>query len=175
MIGKFYLTLSLLLLAAASRSQETCSRIAVINNQEVLVDISSSNKGEGLRPYLGRDPVAKDYLNQYQAKHLSPKRSAIIGSIAIGLMLGSEFSSSDSESGLLSKNALLTAGLSLLGINLLVSQTIEFENENLLLKSIYEYNKRNHPKIYFSPHEDRWTQSGRKGGFWPMLGLKASF
>jgi len=45
---------------------ETCSRIAIINYQEVLVDSNASDKGEGLRYHLEKDPVAKEYLNTYQ-------------------------------------------------------------------------------------------------------------
>ena len=51
---------------SVSHAVETCSRIAIVNYQEVLVDSNASEKGEGLRYHLEKDPVAKEYLDTYQ-------------------------------------------------------------------------------------------------------------
>ncbi|HLW56607.1 MAG TPA: hypothetical protein VKY27_04425, partial [Bacteriovoracaceae bacterium] len=60
------LILILLLNSLSVFAAETCSRVAIINYQEVLVDVSSSNRGEGLRFYLEKDEVAKGLLDEYQ-------------------------------------------------------------------------------------------------------------
>jgi hypothetical protein len=39
----------------------------------------------------------------------------------------------------------------MIGISYLISKTNQYNNEYLLLRSIDEYNKRNTPKIFFSP------------------------
>ena len=60
------LTLLILSLISSAWGAETCSRVASINYQEVLIDVSSNNRGEGLRYYLAKDQIAKellDYLN----------------------------------------------------------------------------------------------------------------
>ena len=177
MIGKFCLTIIIISLCAKSYGQQACGRTAVINNQPVLVDISSASKGEGLRPYLDKDAIAKSYLDQYQTNNLSPNQSAIIGSVAIGLVLGGATMPQRGNEGPLKAGTLIAAGLSLLAVNFLVVQGLEFKNENLLRKSIDEYNKRNRPKIYFLPYENRWSyfSGGKQREFGLIAGLQASF
>ena len=176
MIGKFYLTL-ILLLPALLHGEEACGRTAIINNQPVLVDISSSSKGEGLRPYLNKDIVAKKYLDEYQERTLSPGRFALIGSLAIGLVLGGVAIPPQSQIGPFKAKDLITTGVSIMAINFLVAQGVEFKNENLLRKSIDEYNKRNRPRIYFLPYSDRLRSTWRRGrgDFGLMAGLQTSF
>ena len=71
----------------------------LINGQEVLVDISLSSKGEGLRPYLAKDAVAHNYLEQYQKTGFSQNKSALFGSAAIGLIAGGVLAPQDSRWG----------------------------------------------------------------------------
>jgi hypothetical protein len=40
-------------------------------------------------------------------------------------------------------------------LNFFVAKTLEITNEENLNRAIEEYNKRNLPKIYFSPEENR--------------------
>ncbi len=55
---------------------------------------------------------------------------------------------------LTSKNFLIFGGATLIGVSYLISKTIQYNNEYLLLKSVEEYNKRNSPRIFFSPTGD---------------------
>lgn len=128
-------------------AQEVCSRVAIVNYQEVLVDTNSNQKGEGLRFYLDKDPVAKSYLDKYQEGNDIKIENAIMGTIGTGLVLGGFMTSDDSKQ----KRVLLISGISLLLVNFLAAKTSEFANENNLLRAIKEYNKKNLPKIFFQP------------------------
>lgn len=120
----------------------------MINYQEVLVDSSSSNKGEGLKYYLNRDPISKKYLTQYQEKNKPNWYSTFIGTSGTLLVIYGTFQSSTPT---FNKNTLIYSGASLLFLNYLIAKTNEHNNEHLLNKSINEYNKRNLPRIYFNP------------------------
>ncbi len=135
---------------------ETCSRVAVINYQEVLVDVSSKNRGEGLRYYLEKDEVSKSLLNEYQANNIPTWKSAALSTVGTGMLLGGLLrTSSGGEGTITSRNFLLFGGMTMIGISYLISKTNQFNNEYLLLKSIEEYNKRNTPKIFFSPTDPK--------------------
>ena len=127
---------------------ETCSRVAIINFQEVLVDSNTSEKGEGLRYHLEKDPVAKEYLDIYQKNSAIRWPSAILGTAGTGLMLFGFFNS-DTED----RRLYLIAGGATILVNFLVTRTLEITNEANLNRSIDEYNKRNLPKIFFNPEE----------------------
>lgn len=134
---------------------ETCSRVATINYQEVLVDVSSSNRGEGLRYYLQKDKVAEELLNEYQRNNRPTWKSAAMSTFGTAMILGGILRTGDGESETLtSKNFLLFGGITLIGVSYLISRTNQYNNEYLLLKSVEEYNKRNTPKIYLSPSSD---------------------
>lgn len=145
MLNKYIFILSLILLSKFAQAEETCSRVAVINYQEVLVDTSSTQKGEGLRHHLNKDPIAKNYLDIYQDTSRIKWQNAALGTLGTGLILSSFLINTDQEN----KKSLIVGGVSLLIINFLVARTLEFTNEENLKKSIDEYNKRNLPKIYF--------------------------
>jgi len=53
------------------------------------------------------------------------------------------------------QNIYLITGASIILVNFLVARTMEFTNEVNLNRAVEEYNKRNLPKIYFSPEENR--------------------
>lgn len=134
---------------------ETCSRVAIVNYQEVLVDASSSNKGEGLRFYLEKDPQAKILLDQYQEKNRPTLLSASTSTLG-GLLIISNFLRSDSatRNGDSTRNSNLYIGSALIAISYLASKTMQVSNEKILDKAVNEYNKRNVPRIYFSPYQD---------------------
>lgn len=136
-------------------SAETCSRVAIVNYQEVLVDASSSNKGEGLRFYLEKDLEAKNLLDQYQEKNRPTLLSAATSTLG-GLLIISNFLRSDSatRNGQSAKNGNLYLGSALIAISYLTSKTMQISNEKILDKAVNEYNKRNVPRIYFSPYHD---------------------
>lgn len=125
-------------------ANEACSRIAIINQQEVLVDPSTDRKGEGLRFHLEKDELAKKYLDEYQNVVQNNLRPAIIGTIGTGLVLSAFISNSSNDN----RKALIIAGASTILINFLLDKTIEADNEKNLTRAIEEYNKRQNPKIF---------------------------
>lgn len=139
----------LVFLSNYSLAVETCSRIAIINYQEVLVDTNSTEKGEGLRFHLEKDKTAKSYLETYQEGTKIKLENAIMGSLGTSMMLGGILTNSDGGR----KEMLLVGGATLMIINFLVAKTMETSNEQNLRKAIEEYNKRNLPKIYFNPDQ----------------------
>lgn len=126
---------------------DTCSRVATVNYQEVLVDTSSSNLGEGLRYYLQKDQVAKELLDEYQTNNKSTWKSAALSTGGIGMIVGGLVLTDGGNA----RNALLFGGLGAIVLSYLISKTNQHNNEYLLQKSVEEYNKRNTPRIYFSP------------------------
>lgn len=128
----------------AVHADEACSRIAIINQQEVLVDPSSTRKGEGLRFHLQKDDKAYNYLKKYQSVQENKWRPAILGSIGTGLILSAFVTNSSDKN----RKGFLIAGASTLLVNFLITKTIESANEQYLYKAIEEYNKRNFPKIF---------------------------
>ena len=55
----FALALSWIISPGYAITDEPCSRSARINYQDVLVDTSSTRKGEGIKFYLEKDPIAR--------------------------------------------------------------------------------------------------------------------
>jgi len=152
------------LTVGAEESPEICSRTATINYQEVLIDASSQKKGEGLRFYLNKDPIAKGYLDEYQGKSRPRWYNAVIGTLGTGLILAAIVKSgkSSNQGQFSSSKGLAITGASLIFINFLVAQAQESQNEKILNHAIEEYNKRNLPKIYFSPFK-KDSSSGKRG------------
>lgn len=139
----------LLLFTPSLLANEVCSRIAFINHQEVLVDSSSKEKGEGLRYFLQRDPVAKSYLDEYQDNNRLNWYSAGLGTLGAGMILSSLFIQNNSKT----RQSVLISGIALSLINFAVSRTLEAANEANLERSIEEYNQRNMPKIRYDPEQ----------------------
>jgi hypothetical protein len=151
--------------AFAAKTLETCGRTALINYQEVLVDTDSSQKGEGLRFYLEKDPLAKELLNDYQEGTTHKFINVIFGVAGTGLVFSSIFVQNNKN-----KSGLILTGLALTIINFLAASTIEYTNEKVLIKSIEEYNKRNLPRIYFNPVKNESTSE-----FSPLVMLEKSW
>lgn len=125
---------------------EVCSRLAIINYQEVLVDTNSSQKGEGLRFFLSKDKKATQFLNRYQEGTGIRWQSTLLGSIGTIILLSGIFKSTDNSN----KTTLMGVGAGLIGLNIVISKTLEKNNEINLIRSIEEYNKRHIPRIYFN-------------------------
>lgn len=136
---------------SAGNAAETCSRTAIVNYQEVLVDTNSAQKGDGLRFYLEKDPLAFEYLQKYQKGTRGHWINAGLGTTGTLMVLAS-FLTTSSNSG---KRSLLLAGSSIILINFLMAKTLEHQNEKNLWRAIEEYNSRNLPRIYFSPDGDQ--------------------
>ncbi len=131
---------------------ETCSRVATINYQEVLVDVSSNNRGEGLRYYLEKDQTAKDLLDEYQANNRPSWKTAALSTFGTAMIIGGFLRTGSGENETLTnRNNLIVGGISMIAVSYLVSRTNQYRNEYLLQKSVDEYNKRNTPKIYLTP------------------------
>ena len=137
----FFFTMS----SKVHSNPEICSRVALINYQEVLVDLSSSQKGEGLRYYLEKDKVSKQLLDKYQTEGKVNWKTTFIGSAGTLTLLSSLFLNTDKST----KKTLRFSGVFLLIINFLLANSYEENNEVFLRKAVEEYNKRNLPKIEF--------------------------
>lgn len=154
------LILILLLNSLSVLAAETCSRVAIINYQEVLVDVSSSNRGEGLRFYLEKDEVAKGLLDEYQDNNRPTWKGAALSTVGTALMLAGFLRSSEGHGeALTGRGTLLLAGGTMIALSYLISKTKQHNNEHLLQKSIEEYNKRNTPRIFLAPT----SQNGQFG------------
>jgi hypothetical protein len=146
-------------LSFALCANDSCSRTALINHQRILVDSSSSIKGDGLKFYLTQDPVAKQYFEIYQEKSSPSIGSAIISTAGLATIV-TGFLTDKEKDGLVSRNSLIGIGIGAMIINFFVSKSLNYANEKNLEISINEYNKRNEPKINFSPFT---TASGKTG------------
>ncbi len=146
-----YIALIILLGIGHLNAVETCSRVAVINYQEVLVDAGSSKKGEGLRFYLEKDPIANELLNEYQVKNRPSVWSAGTSTVGSLMVLAGLTQTGDNE-GISNRNTLLYGGGILIAITYLMSKTVQYNNEGILKQAVDQYNKRNSPKIFFSPY-----------------------
>jgi hypothetical protein len=139
------------LICSSVFAAETCSRVATVNYQEILVDVSSKNRGEGLRYYLQKDDVAKELLNEYQDNNRPTWKSAAASTIGTAMMIGGLVGAGGGGN----SHFLLFGGATMIAVSYLYSKTIQYNNEYLLYKSVDEYNKRNTPKIFFSPTDPK--------------------
>lgn len=138
-------------------ADNSCSRVATVNYQEVLVDVSNKNRGEGLRYYLEKDAVSKELLNEYQDNNRPTWKSAALSTLGTAMILGGILSTGGGDSeAFTNRNFLIFGGITMIGISYLIHKTNQYNNEYLLLKSIEEYNKRNAPKIFFSPTDPKY-------------------
>jgi hypothetical protein len=151
-----FLILMLFLLSLQLQAAETCSRLATINYQDVLVDVSSSGRGEGLRYYLQKDQTARILLDEYQDNNRPTWKSAAASTLGTAMILAGLLRTGEGENeALTSRNFLLLSGATLIAVSYAVSRSNQYNNEYLLLKSVEEYNKRNSPKIFFSPTDPK--------------------
>ena len=149
------------MLAPTGRAADTCSRSAIVNYQEVLVDASSSNRGEGLRYYLQRDPVAKKLLNEYQQNNRPRWQGAALSTFGTATVLAGFLRSNEGKNETFTgRNTLVFGGLTMIAVSYLISRTNQYNNEWLLQRAIEEHNKRNTPRIYFSADPDSSNSTG---------------
>jgi hypothetical protein len=146
---KLILIISILITQVFAQS-ETCSRVAVVNYQQVLVDSSASKPGEGLRHFLEKDSRSLSLLNEYQERSKPNWASAAVSSAGVLAMLGGLLSSGNSSG----RESLVTRGAAVLLLNYLYRKTVQYQNQAILEQAVNEYNKRNLPRIYFSPYND---------------------
>ena len=137
----------ILLLSTCSAWAANCGRTVTIDYQEVLIDNDATQKGEGLRYYLAKDPIALSYLDKYQKGTRIHWATAALGTIGTGLILGAS-SYSDDRAG--QKNMVI-GGVILLALDFLIVKTRDSYNETYLQQAIEEYNRRNIPRIMLEP------------------------
>ena len=147
---------------------ETCSRVATVNYQEILVDPNTSQKGEGLRYYIEKDQIAKEFLDEYQKNTQITWKNALLGSLGSGLMISSLFIKDEQD-----KRIYLVSGATMVLLNFLVARTLEITNEQNLNKAVEEYNKRNLPKIFMNPQSS--TNKDDSNTFNLAFGLSKSW
>ena len=152
-MNKILILFFIFLLSINGYANESCSRTATINYQNVLVDAGSNKRGEGLRFFLEKDPLSKKLLDEYQEKDKPTILSASVSTVGSLLILSGLIQTSNSEN-VQQTNSLIYSGSLLVALSYLVSRTLKLNNEKLLDESVKEYNKRNTPRIYFSPYND---------------------
>ncbi len=136
---------------------KTCSRIARINYQEILIDTNSTQKGEGLRYHLAKDPKALMYLDLYQEGSKTKLTSTILGTLSTLLITAGLFTNKSSSG----RDSLFIGGASFMALNFLVANTLDHKNESNLTRAIDEYNKRNLPHIEFNPNSNTKKTGGK--------------
>lgn len=140
-------------------AEETCSRTAIVNNQKILVDTNSVQKGEGLKNYLEKDETAKQFLERYREGIGSKWQNAALGTLGTALILGGLLINNGSKT----RNTFVISGVSIMAINFFVASTYDYRNELNLQKSVEEYNRRNVPKIYMDGDEQKVRPNDDKG------------
>lgn len=150
-----------------ANANSTCSRIAKVNYQEILVDTNSRKKGEGLRYYLEKDPESVELLDKYQDGTEVSTASAILGTASTGLIVAGLLTNNDNKT----RSGFIISGAALLITNFLFSRTIEANNEQYLYKAIEIYNRRNLPRIQF----DTRNSAGVDTDYQFMLNKEWSF
>ena len=150
-----------MMFAPMGLAADSCSRTAIVNYQEVLVDASTSNRGEGLRYYLQRDPVAKKLLNEYQQNNRPRWQGAALSTLGTATVLAGFLRSNEGKNETFTgRNTLVFGGLTMIAVSYLISRTNQYNNEWLLQRAIEEHNKRNTPRIYFSADPDSSNSTG---------------
>ncbi|MDP7321345.1 MAG: hypothetical protein QF441_12085 [Bacteriovoracaceae bacterium] len=154
-----FIILILIFISQLSYANKTCSRFAVINYQKVLVDAGTNKKGEGLRFYLEKDSTSKELLDKYQEKN-KPTIFSASASTAGSLLIMAGLLQTNNSEGVQNNNTLIYGGAILVALSYLTSKTMMYSNEKILNEAINQYNKRNSPKIYFSPFQDSKAKTG---------------
>lgn len=147
--------IALFICAPAFAQSPTCTRVAQVGYQEIVLDTTSSTKGEGLRFYLEKDQIAQTYLEKYQKGATPSWLSASLGTLGTGLILTGLFTPKSDDSGLDDREYFLIGGVSILIANFLIAKTLDYRNEDYLVRAVKEYNKRNSPKVYLLPYGEK--------------------
>lgn len=128
-----------------------CGRTAEINGENIAIDASTTQKGEGLRFYLTKDPEAKKYFDEYTESNKPNWKRIGVSTFGMGLIIGGFLSSNDTDNDFFKRDTLLVSGVTIVALSFVYAKTRQSEKEVILQKSINEYNKRNEPKILITP------------------------
>ncbi|TDJ08990.1 MAG: hypothetical protein E2O68_01135 [Deltaproteobacteria bacterium] len=153
-MNKILLIITLFSLQVA-QANDVCSRICMVNDQEILIDLNTNQKGEGLRNYLEKDSVASMYLEKYQKNnefHWTDAALGTAGAVMVGVGLLANLETKQ-------KTAVAVSGAVLIVANFVIGYSLKNANEKNLERAIEEYNKRNEPKIFMSPLSYKNTQN----------------
>ncbi len=142
---------------------ETCSRKAIINYQEVLVDTSTNKRGEGLRYFLSKNKESERLLNEYQNLSKPSLRKALLSTLGSTMLLSGLLLTNDNENNFLNKTTLTVGGAFVIVLSYLTTKTIQYKNEAVLERAVQNYNQNEKPTIYFSPYIDSQGYGGSIG------------
>lgn len=148
---KHFFILFILVHFSSFSAKNNCSRTVIINGKKIAIDTSSTQKGQALRYYLSKDPIASEYFEQYTEANKPHWKRIGASTLGVGLILGSLVSSNNTKNNLFKRDTLLYSGLGIVALSFLYAKTKDNENEVWLNKAIDEYNKRSSPKIYWLP------------------------
>lgn len=127
----------------AKDSTQTCSRKAIYQNKEILIDGHTGAKGSGLVKILEKNPKALSHLNSYQNANDVQTFNLISGSVStLSLLTGLLYTGDKNNK----SNFLVFGGVVAL-INFLTTKTIHFYNERELTLAIEEFNKSSEHQI----------------------------
>lgn len=138
-----------------TQGSEPCSRVAKVNNQEILIDINSNQKGEGLSSYLEKDPMASIYMEKYRKGNEFKWYDAAVGTVGAGVVTAGILANLEPKQ----RAITIVSGVVLIAANFLISYTLKHGNEKNLNRAIEEYNKRNEPRINVAPLSYKNTQN----------------
>ena len=127
----------------AQQENQTCSRVAIYNNEEVLIDGHTSKKGSGLNKIMKSNMLAMKHLENYQTNNEMKIFNIASGTVSTAsIFAGLLYTGSKAN-----KNNLLIFGGLIALVNFLTTKTIEFYNERELDLAISEFNKTSDNKI----------------------------
>lgn len=153
-MNKALLIFSIFTLQSVS-ANEICGRLCQVNDQEILIDVNSNQKGEGLRNYLEKDPEALIYLEKYQKKNEFHWTDAALGTAGTVMVAAGLLINLDTKQ----KTAVIATGAALIVANFVLGYSLKNANEKNLERAIEEYNKRNEPQIIIGPLSYKNTQN----------------
>jgi len=121
----------------AKDSAPTCSRKAIFNNKEILIDGYTGARGSGLNKIMRSNPKALKHLSIYQNANDIQTFNLLSGTISTTSLITGLLYTGDRDN---KNNFILFGGIVAL-INFLTTKTIQFYNERELTLAIEEYNK----------------------------------
>ena len=127
----------------AQSGTPTCSRKAIHDNREILIDGYTGIKGSGLNDLMKNHQKAMQHLQRYQNSGEIRTFNLLSGTISTASILTGLLYTGDKTN---KSNFLFFGGIVAL-VNFLTTKTVEFYNERELALAIDEYNKTSEAKI----------------------------
>lgn len=123
-----------------------CERVVSVNGKKLKLDPISTQKGDGIRSVLEKDPFALKLLDEYQGSSHSNIVPYVLGTPGL-LLMGWRLGAQEN----LGRDTLFWSGVGLLVGGYVWGRVSEAVNESKLKKAIRHYNaeaeKKNYPLI----------------------------